>query len=291
MEIPREVLKNIRSIQIRTGRIVTELFAGSYHSAFKGRGVEFEDVREYQPGDEVQSIDWNVTARMDYPYIKNFREERELTVMLVVDLSASARFGTGRKEKRELIAEISALLALAAQRSGDRVGLLLFTDRVESYLAPKKGVGHIQRLIRELLLFEPKGEGTDIGGALNHLSRIHRRRGICFLLSDFLAPDATRELTLAAKRYDLVSLCITDPKEIDFPDMGLVALRDLESGLSRLVDSSPIEVRERLRRQTEERIEGLRGLMERVRGSFVDLRTDADYLAPLRGCFARRERR
>lgn len=286
MEIPREVLKSIRAIQIRTGRVVTELFAGAYHSAFKGRGMEFEDVREYQPGDEVQSIDWNVTARMDYPYVKNFREERELTVMLVIDLSASGRFG-----KKRLIAEIGALLALAAQRGGDKIGLLLFTDRVEKYLAPKKGINHVQRLIRELLLFEPEGEGTDIGVALSHLARIHRRRGVCFLISDFLAPDATRELTLAAKRYDLISLCITDPKEIEFPDVGLISLRDLESGVSRLVDTSRPEVRSHLRQRASERIEGIRGLMHRVRGSFVDVRTDSDYVSLLRDCFALREGR
>jgi len=287
--IPAEVLKKIRAIQIRTSRQVTDLFAGAYHSAFKGRGMEFEDVREYQFGDEVTSIDWNVTARMNAPYIKNYREERELRVMLVVDLSASGRFGSSGKGKREMIVEIAALLALVAQRNGDKIGLLLFTDRVEKYLAPSRGMGHIQRVIRELLLFEPEGEGTDIAAAMGYLGRIHRRRGICFLLSDFLAPDASSELSIAAKRYDLISLCITDPKEIDFPDVGLISLRDLESGVRRLIDTSKDEVRGQLRAEATGRIESVRSLMHRVRGTFIDLRTDGDYLAQLRSCFARRE--
>lgn len=289
--LPSELFKQVRQIQIRTGRMVSDLLAGAYTSAFKGRGMEFEDVREYQPGDEVRSIDWNVTARMQFPYVKNFREERELTVILVVDLSASGDFGTGRKSKREILAEIAALLALSAVQNSDRVGLLLFTDRVERYLPPKKGVTHALRLIRDLLAFKPVGRGTDLSGALAYLGKIQKKRGICFVLSDFIASDPSQQLTLTARRHDLVSICMTDPKELDFPKVGLLEIMDLESGERQLIDTSRKEGREKLRQASGERIERVRRLMERIGAGFIDLRTDGDYVAAIRTCFAQRERR
>jgi uncharacterized protein (DUF58 family) len=288
--VPRELFKQVRQIQIRTGRMVSDLLAGAYTSAFKGRGMEFEDVREYQPGDEVRSIDWNVTARMQFPYVKNFREERELTVMLVVDLSRSGDFGSGLKSKRRLLAEIAALLALSAVQNNDRVGLLLFTDRVEKFLPPKKGLSHALRLIRELLAHPPVGRGTDLSGALAYLGRIQKRRGICFVLSDFMTADASQQLTLTAQRHDLISVCITDPKEMEFPKVGLVEIVDLESGRRRLIDTSRREGREKLRHAAQERISKLKQLMDRIGGGFIDLQTNGDHLLALRTCFAQRER-
>lgn len=288
--IPREIFQQVRQIQIRTGRMVSDLLAGAYTSAFKGRGMEFEDVREYQPGDEVRSIDWNVTARMQFPHVKNFREERELTVILVVDLSASGEFSSVKKSKRRLLAEIAALLALSAVQNNDRVGLLLFTDRVEKFLPPKKGVSYALRLIRELLAYRPIGRGTDLTGALAYLGRIQKRRGICFVLSDFMTADPSQQLTLTAQRHDLVSVCMSDPKEMEFPKVGLVEVMDLESGKRRLIDTSRKEAREKLRSAAQERIEKLRQLMDRIGGGFIDLQTNGDHLLAIRSCFARRER-
>ena len=289
--IPKEVWRQVRRIQIRTGRAVTGLLAGAYRSAFKGRGMEFEDVREYQPGDEVRTIDWNVTARMNSPFVKNFREERELSVMIIVDVSSSGQYGSSGRKKRELIAELGALLALSAVRGGDKVGLVLFTDRVELYLPPKKGTTHTLRLIRELLAYEPKGSGTDLKGALTFLARVKRRRGVSFLISDFIAPGAAKEVALIARRHDLTALCVSDPREFDFPDVGLVQIRDLETGLTRMIDTSREEVRARLKGRALSRIEGTKALMDRVGAAFVHLRTDEDLLPVLHRAFRSKERR
>lgn len=291
MTLSREVWNKVRRIQIRTSRAVTDLFAGAYHSTFRGRGMQFEDVREYQPGDDVRAIDWNVTARMQYPYIKNFREERELTVMLVVDVSASCLFGSHGQRKQDRLTEIGAVLALSAVRNHDKVGLLLFSDRIERYIAPKKGTNHVLRLIRELLVAKPAGEGTDVAVALQYLARVQPRRGVCFLMSDFIIPPCERALTLAARRYDLTGICLTDGSEIDFPNAGILSVRDLESGRRVLVDTSQPAVREQLRRRALSRIAATRELAWRAGAAFVDLRTHADYVAQLQQAFERRDKK
>jgi uncharacterized protein (DUF58 family) len=289
--IQSELLQKVRRIQIRTSRLVSEGFVGSYNSAFKGRGMQFEDVREYQPGDDVRAIDWNVTARMDSPYVKNFREERELTVTLVVDVSPSVLFGTVSREKREWMAELASVLSLSAFRSSDKVSLLLFTDEVEVYLPPKRGISHLMQVIRELLVYQPTGKRTDLGSALQFLAKMRRRRGVCFLLSDFLSALPARDISLAARRFDLVSLCVTDPREILFPNLGLLRLKDLETGAARLIDTGQQSVRERLENHSMAKIDEARGVVQQAGGSFVDLRTDEDYLPALRRCFEMRELR
>src|SRR5215213_6310860 len=214
-----EILKKIRTLEIKTKGLVQTMFAGDYHSVFKGRGMNFEDVREYQPGDEIRAIDWNVTARLGTAYVKKFTEERELTVMLVVDVSASGDFGGVRLSKRELAAEVACLLAFSAIRNNDKVGLLLFSDHVELFIPPKKGRVHTLRLIREILFFEPKGRGTDPADALDYLNRVVHRRSVSFLISDFQAPDFSRQLSVTSRRHDLVAIPIVDPCEEELPDV------------------------------------------------------------------------
>jgi len=289
--IPADIFKNIRRIQIYTSRTVNDLLAGAYHSAFKGQGMEFEDVREYQSGDEVRSIDWNVTARFSHPYVKSFREERELTVMLIVDVSASSRFGSGERLKSELIAEIGALLAFSAIKNNDKVGLILFSSEIEKYIPPAKGVRHVLRVIRELLAFEPVYPGTDIAAALKFLGKVQRRQGVCFLISDFISPDYSHEATLAAKRHDLITVAVRDPKEYSFPRMGLITLRDLESGKMVVVDSNHDAVQESFTKESEKRLEGHKSLMNRIGAGFIDIRADRDYAMAIQRFFKTRKRR
>src|ERR1041385_4921719 len=215
--IPREILKKVRQIEIRTNREVTDVLGGQYHSVFKGHGMEFEEVREYLPGDEVRSIDWNVTARFGHPYVKKFKEERELTVMLVVDVSASGQFGSVRQTKNELAAELAAVLAFSAIRNNDKGGLIMFTDTVELFVPPKKGRRHVLRVIREILAFQPKGRGTNVGLALDYLRQVTPRRGVTFLLSDFQDKDFRKKLQIAGRRHDLVALSLRDPREEQLP--------------------------------------------------------------------------
>src|SRR5215208_3800539 len=230
MEAAREILKKIRRIELKTRGMVQTAFSGQYRSAFKGRGMNFEEVREYQPGDEVRAIDWNVTARMGDAFIKKFTEERELTVMLIVDVSASGEFGSVNLSKRELAAEVACLLAFSAIRNNDKVGLLLFSDHVEHFITPKKGRLHTLRLIRDILFFEPKGRGTDPGEALRYLNRIVHRRSVAFLISDFQASDFSRELGVTVRRHDLIAIPIVDPREEELPDVGWLTLEDAETG-------------------------------------------------------------
>ncbi len=228
--IPREILKKIRQIEIRTRRLVTERTAGQYHSVFKGQGMNFDEVREYQPGDDVRAIDWNVTARMNHPFVKKFVEERELTVMLVVDASGSGRFGSGAQSKRELAAEVASVLAFSAIRNNDKVGLILFTDTVEKFIPPKKGRRHVLRVIREILFFEPKHRGTDLGIALDFLNRVTTHRAVVVLLSDFLCPAPAALLRQTNRRHDLVGVRITDRFERELPEIGRLVLEDAETG-------------------------------------------------------------
>jgi len=286
-----EIIQKLRRIQISTTRMVNDVLAGAYHSAFKGLGMEFEDVREYQPGDEVRTIDWNVTARMNHPYVKSYREERELTVMLVVDVSASAHFGSNDSRKSELIAEIGAVLAFSAIKNNDKVGLILFSDQIELYLPPKKGTRHVLRVIRELLVFEPKGKGTDIGAALTFLGKVQKRKGVCFLISDFMNDHYTKEITITAKRHDLITLSITDPYEQNFPNMQLVMLRDLESGKLKLVDTSTAAIRQTFQSQARSRQQQHRTLMNKINAGSIELQTDQSYVSAIRNFFKIREKR
>src|SRR5438270_951039 len=227
---PAEILKKIRTLEIKTRGLVETAFAGDYHSVFKGRGMNFEDVREYQPGDEIRTIDWNVTARLGTAYVKKFTEERELTVILVVDVSASGNFGSTIQSKRELAAEVACLLAFSAIRNNDKVGRILFTDRVELFIPPKKGRSHTLRLIREILFFEPEGRGTDPTLALNYLNKIVTRRAVVFFISDFQAPDFSHILAVSGRRHDFVAIQIQDEREEILPNIGLITLEDAETG-------------------------------------------------------------
>jgi len=288
--IPEEVLRKVHLIHIRTKHLVNDIMAGEYGSAFRGRGMEFQEVREYTPGDDVRIIDWNVTARMDRPYVKLFREERELVVMLLVDISASGRFGSRRKLKQEVAAEVAALLAYTAIRNNDKVGLVLFTDRVESYVPPKKARGHGWRVIREILSFEPAGRGTDLAQALDFLGNVVRRRCICFLLSDFIASGYEKPLRLSSKRHDMVALAISDPREQELPVAGFVELEDSETGETLLIDTGNPELRreyaQRQRRAAEER----NILFRSMDLDHVPLSTHVPYVDPLLAFFRRRER-
>jgi len=236
--LPKEILQKIRRIEIQTRNLVNDVFSGEYHSVFRGRGMEFSEVREYQPGDSIRTIDWNVTARTGHPFVKKYVEERELTVILMVDASSSGEFGTCRKTKREISAEISALLAFSAIKNNDRVGLIIFTDQVEKFVPPKKGSKHVLRVIRELLYFRPHGRGTDIVAALDYLNRLTRRKAVVFLISDFLCSGYEQALRVTNKRHDLVAISITDPREQTLPNVGFVELEDAETGERILRDTS-----------------------------------------------------
>ncbi|MCP4654786.1 MAG: DUF58 domain-containing protein, partial [bacterium] len=235
--LPPELFQKIKTIQIRTQRVVNDVFAGEYESAFKGRGMEFEEVREYGPGDDIRHIDWNVTARMGSPYVKVHREERELTVMLVVDVSSSGAFGTAAKLKNEVAAELAALLAYTAIKSNDRVGLIIFSDRIERYIPPKKGSSHVWRVIREILTFRPRRRSTDLEGALDYLSKVVRRRAVVFVISDFLDEGFSERLRIAGKRHDVTAISVCDRREIELPPIGILELEDAETGETVLIDT------------------------------------------------------
>ncbi len=288
---PKEILKKIRRLELRTRRLVNSTFAGQYHSVFKGRGMNFEEVREYAPGDEIRSIDWNVTARMNTPYVKKFTEERELTVMLVVDVSASGTFGSVELSKRELAAEVASILAFSAINNNDKVGLLLFSDDVELYIPPKKGRLHTLRLIREMLYFEPKGRGTNLAGALDYLNRVTSRRAVVFMISDFLAPDYTKALTVTSRRHDLVAMPVSDPGESVLPDVGIITLEDAETGEQIDINTGSRAVRRGLADLEEARRKAVMRLFRSRRVDIVPLSTTEDYLLALRSFFEQRERR
>lgn len=288
---PKDILKKIHKLELKTRRLVNAGFAGQYHSVFKGQGMNFEEVREYAPGDEIRSIDWNVTARMNTPYVKKFTEERELTVILAVDVSASGSFGSVRLSKREFAAEVAAILAFSAIHNNDKVGLLLFSEQVELFLPPKKGRSHTLRLIREMLYLEPKGRGTDIAGALDYLNRVVSRRAVVFLISDFIAPDFSKALTVSSRRHDLVALPIRDPGEANLPNVGIITLEDAETGEQIDINTGSKAVRAILVEIEEKRRKALARLLRSRRVDIVPLATNEDYLLPLRAFFEQRERR
>jgi uncharacterized protein (DUF58 family) len=289
--LPAEILRKVRRIEIRTRRLVNESLAGEYHSVFKGRGMEFSEVREYQVGDDVRTIDWNVTSRMGHPYVKVHVEERELTVILLVDFSGSGQFGTRRHFKREIEAEICALLAFSAIQNNDRVGLIAFTDRIEKFLAPKKGKDHVLRVIREVLYFRPRGRATDLGSALQHLYRAITKRSVVFIISDFLAEGYEQPLRVAARKHDVIALTVTDPREEDLPAVGLVEMEDAESEGRLLVDTSDARTRDRFRNWAAARRAGREGLFRSVGVDALELFTDRPYDASLVRFFHRRARR
>ena len=289
--IPKELAKKIRLIQIHTKRAVNDVLAGEYHSVFKGHGMEFDEVREYTPGDEIRTIDWNVTARTGQPYVKRYVEERELTVLFVVDLSASGTFGTQEKLKSEVAAELCALLAFSAIKNNDKVGLIIFTDIIELYISPGKGTSHVLRLIRDLLNFKPRQQKTDIAQALDYLGRITHRKAVVFLVSDFLAEGYEKPLGILARRHDLIAISITDPRERELPKIGLIELEDAETGEIVVVDSGSAQVRRRYEAIAREQAERL---AESFRSSGVDhipVMTGRDHVRDLVRFFRARERR
>ncbi len=263
----RELLQRVRRIELKTRRRMQGSMAGEYHSAFKGQGMDFDEVREYVPGDEVRAIDWNVTARMQHPFVKIYREERELTVLVAVDLSASGRFGSGPRERREALAEMGAVIAFSAMRNGDKAGLLLFSDRIEGHVPPARGSRHGLRLIRDLLAFEAAGRGTDLNGALAHIRRVQKKRAIVFLLSDFLAPLDPILLRSVAHRHDLIAIRVDDPFEEELPAMGLARVEDLESGKRQWLWTDRQSVRDTWRQRSLDR---KRQLKESFRRAKVD---------------------
>ncbi|HJT79151.1 MAG TPA: DUF58 domain-containing protein [Gemmataceae bacterium] len=289
--LPQEVLRQIRRLQLKARRAVEDLLGGEYHSVFKGTGIAFEEVREYQPGDDIRAIDWNVTARMGHPFIKRFVEERELTVLLAVDCSASQQFGTRLQQKREVAAELAAVIAFSAISNNDKVGLLQFTDRVERFVPPRKGVRHVLRLIRDILFFQPKHPGTSLREALDYLNRVLHRRTIIFLLSDFLDRDFEKSLKRTGRRHDLVAVRITDPREEDLPPLGLLELEDAETGARRLLDTRSRHVRAAYTAEARRRREALRQLTRSANIDLVEVATDGSHLDALIRFFKLRERR
>jgi uncharacterized protein (DUF58 family) len=286
-----ELLKKVRRIEIRTSHLVNDALAGQYHSAFRGRGMEFEEVREYQPGDDVRDIDWNVSARFGHPFVKVYREERELTVMLVVDLSGSQVFGTREQLKRELVAEVGATLAFSAVKNNDKCGLILFTDRVEKFVPPRKGTSHVLRVIRELLAFRPSGRGTAIGSAMEHLSRVTRRRAVVFLISDFLDAGFESTVRMARRRHDLILVRVDDRAERSLPSVGLVSVIDPETGRRLVVDTSSRRWRDRYAREAAVRRERLETWLRRARIDCINISTGESYVEPLVKYFRAREAR
>jgi uncharacterized protein (DUF58 family) len=295
MEDTKEILRKIRRLELRTRARVEAAFSGQYRSVFKGRGMNFEEVREYQPGDEVRFIEWNVTARLGEvrgeAYVKKFTEERELSVMLLVDISGSGDFGSVDRNKRELAAEIACVLAFSAIRNNDRVGLLLFSDHVELFVPPRRGRRHALRVVREILFFEAKGRGTDVGGALEKFNRLLHRRSVVFLFSDFQAPAFGKQLGITSRRHDLVALPLVDPREETLPDIGTVRLEDAETGQLLEVATGSKLVRDAFAAAVRARTEALSAELRKAGVDRVTLRTDCDWLPSLQSFFKAREQR
>ncbi|HRY32794.1 MAG TPA: DUF58 domain-containing protein [Bacteroidales bacterium] len=286
-----ELFRKVRKIEIKTRGLSNQIFSGHYHSAFKGKGMAFSEVREYQYGDDIRSIDWNVTARFNHPFVKIFDEERELTVMLLVDVSGSNAFGTRRQLKEEMITEISAVLAFSAIQNNDKVGVIFFSDIIEKFIPPKKGTSHILRIIRELIDFHPGRQGTDIGAALQYFTQVIKKRCTAFLFTDFFDSGYENALKIAARKHDLVAIRIVDPRERELPDMGLVKLKDTESGRMMWVDTSLKEVRDQFKQQASRSEEAINWLMSRSGIDWTQISVDEDYVNPLMRLFKKREKR
>src|SRR5205809_5088212 len=290
-QTPAEILKKICALEIKTKGLVQTMFAGDYHSVFKGRGMNFEDVREYQPGDEIRAIDWNVTARLGTAFVKKFTEERELTVVLVVDVSASGNFSSHSQSKRELAAEVACLLAFSAIRNNDKVGLLLFSDRVELYIPPKKRRSHTLRIIREILFFEPTGRGTSPALALDYLNKVVTRRAVVFFISDFQSSDFSRELSVSGRRHDFIAIHVQHQREEVLPNIGIITLEDAETGEQIEINTADRTTRARFSAQAETQRAELNRTLRRNNIDAISLRTGENYLPALRSFFKQRERR
>jgi uncharacterized protein (DUF58 family) len=286
--IPKEILKKVRRIEIRTNNLVNNVFSGEYQSVFKGRGMEFSEVREYQQGDDIRTIDWNVTARMGHPFVKKFVEERELTVMLLVDASSSGEFGTVKQMKGEIAVEICALLAFSAIKNNDRVGLIIFTDEIEKFIPPKKGRKHVLRVIRELLYFQPERNQTDISTALTYLRNVVSRRSAVFLVSDFMAKGYEKALKVAHHRHDIIAITITDPREMELPKLGFIQLEDAETGEEIFIDTSNPELRRSFFGASSEEKRERDRLFRSINVDQVDITTDSSYIKPLMQFFRMR---
>ncbi len=282
------LLKKVRKIEIKTKGLSNHIFAGEYETTFKGKGMAFSEVREYQPGDDVRSIDWNVTARYNAPFVKVFEEEREMTVMLLIDVSASGNFGTQEQFKRELATELSAILAFSAIKNNDKVGVILFTNKLEQFIPPKKGKSHILRIIREVLAFQPTGKGTNIAGALEYFNSVIKKRSICFILSDFMSKEFDRPLKIASKKHDLVALRIHDTREDTLPNVGLVPMQDAETEKMIFVDTSSKKVRDNFAENRLQATEKLRKLFPASGVDLIDITTGTDYVKPLINFFKTR---
>ena len=286
----KELLKKVRQLEIRTRGLVNQVFSGEYHSVYKGRGMEFSEVRPYNPGDDIRAIDWNVTARMGGPYIKKYVEERELTVMLVVDASASGAFGSVKQFKDEIAVELCALLAFSAIKNNDRVGLIIFTSEVEKFIPPKKGKNHVLRVIRELLYFKPEQKGTNIAEAMGFLNMVQRKKAVVFCVSDFMASNFEASLRVAAQRHDFIAISITDPRERTLPDVGFIDLEDPETGRTMLVNTHDKNIREKYGMEFEKRAGKLRSFFRTHGIDEIPIDTESDYVESLVKFFKKREK-
>ncbi len=289
--IPREILKKVRRIEIATRGLVNDVFSGEYHSVFKGRGMNFAEVREYQYGDDIRTIDWNVTARTGAPFVKVFEEDRELTVMLLVDVSGSGEFGTRDRMKGEVAVEICALLAFSAIKNNDKVGLIIFSDRIEKFVPPKKGRRHVLRVLRELLYFEPESRGTDIAGALEYMTRVLPRRAVVFLVSDFIAQDYQKALAVAGRRHDVVAVHMLDRRERELPPIGYVEFEDAETGTVVTVNTSSPQFQKAFAQHTTVADAALTRMFRKTKVDVIRIKTHEPYVEPLMRFFQQRARR
>lgn len=289
--LTKELLKQVRQIEIRTKGLVNQVFSGEYHSVFKGRGMEFSEVREYQFGDDIRNIDWNVTARLGHPYIKVFEEERELTVMLIADLSGSLMFGSVSKTKQRIAAELSAILAFSALKNNDKVGLILFTDKIEKFVPPRKGRKHVLRIIREVLSFEPEGKSTNLKGALEYMNNAIKKKSIAFLISDYMDEGYEKILGIVGRKHDLIGIVLDDIREKEIPNIGLVKLTDSETGDERWIDTSSKRVRTQMIFNRKEKEKLRKSLFIKSRLDSIEVTTGSNYIQPLVQFFRRREKR
>ncbi len=289
--LTKELLKQVRQIEIRTKGLVNQVFSGEYHSVFKGRGMEFSEVREYQFGDDIRNIDWNVTARFGHPYIKIFEEERELTVILMVDLSGSLMFGSANKTKQRVAAELSAILAFSALKNNDKVGLILFTDKIEKFVPPRKGRKHVLRIIREVLSFEPEGKSTNLRGALEYMNNAIKKKSIAFLISDFIDDGYEKILRIVGRKHDLIGIVLDDKREKEIPNIGLIKLTDSETGTERWIDTSSRRVRDMMFSEHKEKEKVRNSIFIRSGLDKIEVTAGSNYITPLVQFFRRREKR
>lgn len=289
--LTKDILKQVRQIEIKTRGLVNEVFSGEYHSVFKGRGMEFSEVREYQFGDDIRNIDWNVTARYGHPFVKIFEEERELTVMLLVDMSGSLHFGSFEKTKQRIAAELSAILAFSALKNNDKVGLILFTDQIEKFVSPRKGRSHVLRIIREVLSFQPEGNKTDLKGALEYFNHTIKKKSITFLISDFIDEGYEKIIKIIVKKHDFVSIILQDPREREIPKAGLIKIQDSETGSIRYLDSSSKIVQDYFNQKIKSNDDKIKDLFMRSRIDSIKIDSSKSYIKPLVDFFKVREKR